>query len=151
MRSKLIFKPANFKVVSRLIACKKNGTINKSRMDENMKMTKSLKSISRFATVLMVLCILPSGAYAAENSQKFVPAQNITEENFTDVQADILDSTSEQIANLQSFYTNVSETSNASELQKVLLNQAQANGCGPDGKHRGPEGMNQGLWNAWII
>ncbi|WP_230669038.1 hypothetical protein [Methanosarcina barkeri] len=107
-------------------------------------MTKSLKSISRFATVLMVLCILPSGAYAAENSQKFVPAQNITEENFTDVQADILDSTSEQIANLQSFYTNVSETSNASELQKVLLNQAQANGCGPDGKHRGPEGMNQG-------
>ncbi|OED08853.1 hypothetical protein A9239_08825 [Methanosarcina sp. A14] len=109
-----------------------------------MKMTKSLKSISRFATVLMVLCILPSGAYAAENSQKFVPAQNITEENFTDVQADILDSTSEQIANLQSFYTNVSETSNASELQKVLLNQAQANGCGPDGKHRGPEGMNQG-------
>lgn len=113
-------------------------------MDENMKMTKSLKSISRFATVLMVLCILPSGAYAAENSQKFVPAQNITEENFTDVQADILDSTSEQIANLQSFYTNVSETSNASELQKVLLNQAQANGCGPDGKHRGPEGMNQG-------
>lgn len=144
MRSKLIFKPANFKVVSRLIACKKNGTINKSRMDENMKMTKSLKSISRFATVLMVLCILPSGAYAAENSQKFVPAQNITEENFTDVQADILDSTSEQIANLQSFYTNVSETSNASELQKVLLNQAQANGCGPDGKHRGPEGMNQG-------
>ncbi|AKB53759.1 hypothetical protein MSBRM_0761 [Methanosarcina barkeri MS] len=127
-----------------MIACKKNGTINKSRMDENMKMTKSLKSISRFATVLMVLCILPSGAYAAENSQKFVPAQNITEENFTDVQADILDSTSEQIANLQSFYTNVSETSNASELQKVLLNQAQANGCGPDGKHRGPEGMNQG-------
>jgi len=113
-------------------------------MDENMKMTKSLKSISRFATVLMVLCILPSGAYAAENSSKFVPAQNITEENFTDVQADILDSISEQIANLQSFYTNVSETSNASELQKVLLNQTQANGCGPDGKHRGPEGMNQG-------
>ncbi len=144
MRSKLIFKPANFKVVSRLIACKKNGTMNKSRMDENMKMTKSLKSISRFATVLMVLCILPSGAYAAENSPKFVPAQNITDENFTDVQADILDSISEQISNLQSFYTNVSETSNASELQNVLLNQAQANGCGPDGKHRGPDGMNQG-------
>lgn len=113
-------------------------------MDENMKITKSLKSISRFATVLMVLCILPSGAYAAENSQKFIPAQNITDENFTDVQADILDSISEQIANLQSFYTNVSETSNASELQKVLLNQAPAKGCGPDGKHRGLEGMNQG-------
>jgi hypothetical protein len=143
-RSKLIFKPANFKAVSRLIACKKNGTRNKSRMDENMKMTKSLKSISRFTTVLMVLCILPSGAFAAENSPKFVPAQNITEENFTDVRADILDSISEQIAELQSFYTNVSETSSASELQKVLLNQAPANGCGPDGKHRGPEGMNQG-------
>lgn len=144
MRSKLIFKPANFKAVSRLIACKKNGTMNELRMDENMKMIKSLKSISRFATVLMVLCILPSGAYAAENSPKFAPAQNITEENFTNVRADILDSISEQIAELQSFYTNVSETSSASELQKVLLNQAQANGCGSDGKHRGPEGMNQG-------
>lgn len=109
-----------------------------------MKITNSLKSISRFATVLMVLCILPSGAYAADNSPKFVPAQNITEENFTNVRADILDSISEQITELQSFYTNVSETSSASELQKVLLNQAPANGCGPDGKHRGPEGMNQG-------
>lgn len=114
-------------------------------MDENMKMTKSLKSISRFATVLMVLCILPSGVYAAENSSKFVPAQNITEENFTDVRADILDSISEQITELQSFYTNVSETSSASELQEVLLNQVPAKGCGgPNGKHRGPEGMNQG-------
>lgn len=144
MGSKLIFKPANFKAVSRLRACKKNGTRNKSRMDENMKMTKSLKSISRFTTVLMVLCILPSGAFAAENSPKFVPAQNITEENFTDVRSDILDSISEQIAELQSFYTNVSETSSASELQEVLLNQASADGCGLDGKHRGPEGMNQG-------
>jgi len=113
-------------------------------MDENMKMIKSLKSISRFTTVLMVLCILPSGAFAAENSPKFVPAQNITEGNFTDVRADILDSINEQISELQSFYTNVSETSSASELQKVLLNQAPAKGCGPDGKHRGPEGMNQG-------
>lgn len=118
--------------------------MNKSRMDENMKIIKSLKPISRFVTVLMVLCILPSGAFAAENSPKFVPAQNLTEENFTDVRADILDSISEQIAELQSFYTNVSETSSASELQEVLLNQAPANGCGPDGKHRGHEGMNKG-------
>lgn len=109
-----------------------------------MKIIKSLKPISRFVTVLMVLCILPSGAFAAENSPKFVPAQNLTEENFTDVRADILDSISEQIAELQSFYSNVSETSSASELQEVLLNQAPANGCGPDGKHRGPEGMNKG-------
>jgi hypothetical protein len=118
--------------------------MNKSRMDEIMKMTKSLKSISRFATMLMVLCILPSGAFAAENNSKFAPAQNITEENFTDVQADILDSISEKITELQSFYTSVSKTSSASELKEVLLNRAPANGCGPDGKHRGPEGMNQG-------
>lgn len=125
--------------------------MNKSRMDENMKMTKSLKSISRFATVLMVLCILPSGvyaasgAYAAGNSSKFIPAQNITEEYFTDVRADILDSISEQITELQSFYTNVSETSSASELQEVLPNQVPVKGFGgPNGKHRGPEGMNQG-------
>jgi len=127
-----------------LITCKKNGTRNNSRMDENMKMTKSFKSISRFATVLMVLCILPSGAFAAENSSKFVPAQNITEGNFTDIRASILDSINEQIAALQNFYANVSETSNASELQTVLLNHAPVDGCGPDWKHRGPEGMNQG-------
>lgn len=113
-------------------------------MDENMKMTKLLKSISRFATVLIVLCILPSGVFAAENNPKFVPAQNLTDENFTDVQANILDSISEQIAELQSFYTNVSETSNASELQEVLSSQAPANGCGPDGMNRGPGEMNQG-------
>jgi len=144
VRSKLIFKPANFKAVSRLIACKKNGTMNKSRTDENMKITNSLKSISRFATVLMVLCILPSGAYAAENSTKFAPAQNITEDNFTDVRADILNSISEQITELQSFYTNVSETSSVSELQEVLRSQTRVDGCGPDGKHRGSDRMNQG-------
>ncbi len=117
--------------------------MNKLRMDDNMKMKKVLNSISRFATVLMVLCIIPSGAFAAGNNQKFAPPQNITEENFTDVQADILDSITEQITELQSFYTNVSETTDASELQEVLANQAPAHGCRPYGM-KGPDGMNQG-------
>ncbi len=112
-------------------------------MKDNMKAKKILNLISRFATVLMILCIIPSGAFAAENNLKFAPPQNITEENFTDVQADILDSITEQISELQSFYTNVSEATDASELQEVLASQAPAYGCGPDGM-KGPERMNQG-------
>ena len=49
-----------------------------------------------------------------------VLARNITEENFTDVQADILDSISKKITELQSLYTDVSKVSNASDLQEVL-------------------------------
>lgn len=103
---------------------------------------KALKLISRFAMVLIVLSIIPSGAFASENNPAFTPVVNITEENFTDVQTDILDSITEQITELQSFYTNVSEASNASDLQEVLSSHRQANKCmGPDGMNRGPGKM----------
>lgn len=106
---------------------------------------KSLKSFSRFAVVLMVLCIFPSGAFAAENNPKIAPACNITEENFIDVQTNILDSISERIAELQSFYNNVSEASNASDLQEVLSSQKPANECmGPRGMNMGPGEKNMG-------
>jgi hypothetical protein len=106
--------------------------------------TKLFNSISRVAAVLMVLCIIPSGAFASENKPAFAPAENITDENYADVQADLLDSLSEQIAELQSFYTNVSEASDASELQEVLASQKPANGGGHDGMNMGPGGMDQG-------
>ena len=85
--------------------------------------TKVLNSIYRFASVMIVLCILPLGAFASENKPAFTPGDNITDENFTDVQAEMLDSISEQISELQSFYTNVSEASSASDLQEVLSSQ----------------------------
>lgn len=97
---------------------------------------KSFKSFSRFAVVLMILCTIPSGAFASENNPKYGPEWTITEENFTDIQADLLDSISEQIAELQSFYNNVSEASNASDLQEILSSRGPANEC------RGPHGMN---------
>ena len=117
---------------------------------------KALKSISRFAVVLIVLSIIPSGAFASENGTqtnstdpmynlRSGPAGNITEENFTDVQANILDSISKKIAELQSFYSEVSGVSNASDLQKVLSSHRQANECmGPDGMNRSPGEMHMG-------
>ncbi|HIH74947.1 MAG TPA: hypothetical protein HA306_07150 [Methanosarcina sp.] len=103
--------------------------------------TKALNSIYRFAAVMMVLCVIPSGVFASENKPAFIPAENITEENFADVQAEMLDSISEQIAGLQSFYTNVSEASDASELQEVVSSNMLANGCRPDGMDMGSGGM----------
>ncbi|MDQ1275762.1 MAG: hypothetical protein QG610_1337 [Euryarchaeota archaeon] len=64
------------------------------------------------------------------NGMNFGPAENITEENFTEVQTTILDSITERIAELQSMYTNVSEATTAEELQQVLLAERQANDKG---------------------
>jgi hypothetical protein len=105
-----------------------------------MKKTKVLNSIFRFAAVMIVMCILPSGVFASENKPVFIPADNITEENFADVQAEMLDSISEQITELQSFYSGVSNASNASDLQKVLSSQR----CVPHGTDMGPGKMNNG-------
>ena len=71
----------------------------------------------------------------------FCPAENITEENFTEVQTEVLNSITEKIAELQSLYNNVSETSTAEELQEVLLAERQANaeGAGPCGKNGFPD------------
>ncbi len=102
---------------------------------------KSLSSISRFAVLLMVLCIVPSGAFASINNTTFTPVQNVTEENFTDVQANILYSISEQITELQTFYNSVSEASNSSELQEVLSRHMPANGYESTGINKQPCGI----------
>lgn len=117
---------------------------------------KQLKSISRILGVLMIVCIIPSCALASENNKLhphsdagFGPAGNVTAENFTSVQTSILDSISKQISELQSFYTNVSEASNATELQEVLADHRPQNDCMESaGMHKdirmnkGPVGIN---------
>lgn len=101
----------------------------------------ALNSISFILLVLMVLSI-PSFAFVSENGTetssmnqtqnlKFGLASgflgNISGENFTDVKAFMLDSISKRITELQSLYTDVSKTSNASDLKEVLVNYRQAN------------------------
>lgn len=122
---------------------------------------QTIKSAASFTAVLIILSIIPSGAFALEdetstdqintaNESKFGkmmlggmrhwnagsggilvmgfgPAENITEENFTEIQAEMLNSITEKIAELQNMYNNVSEASTAEELQEVLLTQRQAN------------------------
>lgn len=61
------------------------------------------------------------------NCSVFGPAENITDENFTEIQAEMLDSITDRITELQNMYTNVSEASTAEELKQVLLAERQAN------------------------
>jgi len=135
---------------------------------------QTIKSVTSFAVVLMVLSIIPSGAFAIENgtigtdqtkatnetgSGKMIsgmrhgwagpggicdpglsPVENITEENFTEIQTGILSSITERIARLQSMYNNVSEASTPEELQEILLAERQANAegigsCKDNGSH----------------
>jgi len=111
---------------------------------------KQLRSISRILGVLIIVCLIPSCAFASENNKLhphsdagFGPAGNVTAENFASVRTSILDSISKQISELQNFYTNVSEASNATELQEVLADHRPANECmGPSEMNREPAGMN---------
>ena len=122
---------------------------------------QTVKSVASFAVVLIVLSIIPYGAFAFENGTntnqtsatnengfgKMIPgsmrhggaghdgmrgmglgpAESITEENFADIQAEMLNSINEKIAELQNRYSNVSEAATAEELQAVLLAERQAN------------------------
>jgi hypothetical protein len=110
---------------------------------------KLLTSIMRIVGVLMIVSIIPSCAFASENNSpnqisdmRFGPTGNVTAENFASVQTSLLDSISKQITELQSFYTNVSEASNATELKEVLASHRLPNECmGPDGMHMEPGHM----------
>lgn len=113
---------------------------------------KLLTSIMRMVGVLMIVSIIPSCAFASENNSssqmsdmRLGPAGNVTAENFANIKTSLLDSISKQITELQSFYTNVSEASNATELKEVLANQRPANECmGPAGMNMGPGRMHMG-------
>lgn len=116
---------------------------------------RSLKPISRFSAVMLVIYILPSEAFASENkpspdptaeniteeniTEENIAEENITEENFADAHVEKLDSINnsinEQIAELQSFHTNLSESSEASGasvIQEGLSNKMPANRQDPD-------------------
>ncbi len=120
---------------------------------------KVLKLISRFAMVLIILSITPLGTFASENatltnstdliydpgSCPSCPPNDISEENFTDVQADMLDSVSKRITELQILYNEISKVSNASDLEKVLSRNRQANeDMGNNGKHMETDEMRIG-------
>lgn len=113
---------------------------------------KLLTSIMRMVGVLMIVSIIPSCAFASENNSsshmsdmRFGPAGNVTAENFANIKTSLLDSISKQITELQSFYTNISEASNATELKEVLANQRPANECmGPSGMNMGPGHIHMG-------
>lgn len=97
---------------------------------------KLLNSILRILGVLMIVSIIPSCAFATENSSsnhmfdvKFGPVGNVTADHFGSAHSTILDSISKQISELQNFYKNVSDASNATELKEVLANRRLENEC----------------------
>ena len=72
--------------------------------------------------LFIVLGIVPSFAFALENNHtENVMYGNVTSGNFTAMKAMELDSLSTQISMLQGIYANVSNASNASELQQAMF------------------------------
>ncbi|WP_011307952.1 hypothetical protein [Methanosarcina barkeri] len=114
---------------------------------------KTLELISRFTMVLIILSAIPSGAFASDNATLTdsmyliydpgsCPSDDISEENFTEVQADMLDSISKRITELQTLYSEISEVSTASYLQKALSRKRQKNeGIENDGRNMEPDEM----------
>jgi hypothetical protein len=112
---------------------------------------KPLGLVSGIAIMLLALGMISSCAFASANNLPNrmcdvgpCPGGNVTEENFTDVQTSVLDSINKQITELQGFYTNVSEASNATELQEVLCRQRADMCMEPEGMNRGHRHMSRG-------
>jgi hypothetical protein len=83
---------------------------------------KISRVISCFLMMFIVLGIAPSFAFALENSHiENGMYGNVTSGNFTVMKAMELDSLSKQISILQGIYANVSNASNASELQQAMF------------------------------
>jgi hypothetical protein len=79
-------------------------------------------AISCILMMFIVLGIVPSFAFALENNHtENVMCGNVTSGNFTAMKAMELDSLSTQISMLQGIYANVSNASNASELQQAMF------------------------------
>lgn len=82
---------------------------------------KISRAISCVLMMFIVLGIAPSFAFALENSHMENGMYgNVTSGNFTVMKAMELDSLSKQISMLQGIYANVSNASNASELQQAM-------------------------------
>jgi hypothetical protein len=82
---------------------------------------KISRAISCVLMMFIVLGIVPSFAFASENNHTENGMYgNVTSGNFTVMKAMELDSLSKQISMLQGIYANVSNASNASELQQAM-------------------------------
>lgn len=83
---------------------------------------KISRAISCVLMIFIILGIAPSFAFALENSHlENGMYGNVTSGNFTVMKAMELDSLSKQISTLQGIYANVSNASNASELQQAMF------------------------------
>jgi hypothetical protein len=83
---------------------------------------KKSRAISCILIMFVVLGIVPSFAFASENNlTENVMYGNFTSGNFTVMKAMELNSLSTQISMLQGIYANVSNASNASELQQAMF------------------------------
>ena len=83
---------------------------------------KISRAIPYILMMFIVLGIVPSFAFALENNHtENVMYGNVTSGNFTAMKAMELDSLSTQISMLQGIYANVSNASNASELQQAMF------------------------------
>jgi len=83
---------------------------------------KISRAISCVLMMFIILGIAPSFAFALENSHlENGMYGNVTSGNFTVMKAMELDSLSKQISTLQGIYANVSNASNASELQQAMF------------------------------
>lgn len=83
---------------------------------------KISRAISCVLMIFIMLGIAPSFAFALENSHlENGMYGNVTSGNFTVMKAMELDSLSKQISTLQGIYANVSNASNASELQQAMF------------------------------
>jgi hypothetical protein len=94
-----------------------------------------LKFASYFISLIIILCIIPSGAFASRDepqinstvqinshsySWKSGSGEDITEGNFNKTQINMLASINKQITQLQSLYMDIGKASNGSEVKKLL-------------------------------
>lgn len=99
--------------------------------EDDMKMKTKLNLIFRFATVLMVLCIVPSGAFASETNTKLTPPQNITDENFADVNENVTE-LNDKITELTALIEEINAAESLEDLKEIMSSSQGMPGMGPE-------------------
>jgi hypothetical protein len=110
-----------FRIVSCWQTINEKQIINLETLKGYIMGIKISRSIAFVLMVLIVLCIVPSFAFASENNYMVNAMEyNVASGNFSDMKAMELDSLSKQISMLQGIYANVNNASNVSELQQEM-------------------------------
>jgi hypothetical protein len=110
-----------FRIVSCWQTINEKQIINLETLKGYIMGIKISRSIAFVLMVLIVLCIVPSFAFASENNYMVNAMEyNVASGNFSDMKAMELDSLSKQISILQGIYANVNNASNVSELQQEM-------------------------------